>query len=464
MYRAPVLLRQLEPRTARTTAEVIKFALWPLAVMTVLNRVLIKAVNGFVTDDYKPVYQASLDFLNGRAVYTANFDSVDPHYLYPPSGTLLIAPIAIIDYEKSRWLFILLNAVAILIAWYLLLRLFNYTLKSVVAPALLLAMFMSETVINTLVFTNVNGCILLGEMIFIILLLRRRDLWAGAILGLTVAVKPTLAPLLLIAAARRQWKVFITAIGVPLVLNAIAWPLMKDASSFITRTGPYLMETRDYFNSSIAGNSEYYGLPPWLSWGMRLMLGAIVAITLWLLYRYYRDDELFFVCTSSGVLLTASFLLSLGQMYYSMMLFPFLMTVVLRNSVLRNWPAWLAVFGFMSYDKWLSDRWQSMGRNLEYLRITFGWTLLLIVVFCVLGERYLAARREGRLQFGIDPAWIATAPDLRGSARSIADEPTNAVDAGQASSSGSLDGRPRDRAGSAQNNTATAEDKRITVE
>ncbi|MFI9632122.1 glycosyltransferase family 87 protein [Nocardia sp. NPDC051929] len=415
MYRAPVFLRQLEPRTARTTAEVIKFALWPLAVMTVLNRVFIKAVNGFITDDYRPVYQASFDFLNGRPVYTANFDSVDPHYLYPPSGTLLIAPIAAIDYEKSRWLFIALNAIAILIAWYLLLRLFRYTLHSVAAPALLLAMFSSETVINTLVFTNVNGCVLLAELIFIHLLLKRRDLWAGAALGLSIAVKPTLAPLLLIALVRGQWKVFVTALGVPLALTAIAWPLVKDPEKFITRTAPYLFESRDYFNSAIVGNGEYYGLPPWLTWGMRVALGVLVLISLWLLYRYYREDELFFVCTSSGVLLTASFLLSsLGQMYYSMMLFPFLMTVVLRNSVLRNWPAWLAIFGFMSYDKWLSDRWQHIGRNLEYLRITFGWGLLLIVVFCVLGDRYLAARREGRLPFGIDPAWMSSAPDPRG--------------------------------------------------
>ncbi|MFR9750289.1 glycosyltransferase family 87 protein [Nocardia sp. 004] len=410
-----MLLRQLEPRTARTTAEVIKFALWPLAVMTVLNRVFIKAVNGFITDDYRPVYQASLDFLNGRPVYTANFDSVDPHYLYPPSGTLIIAPIAAIDYEKSRLLFIALNAIAILIAWYLLLRLFRYTLNSVAAPALLLAMFLSETVINTLVFTNVNGCVLLAELIFIHLLLKRRDLWAGAVLGLSIAVKPTLAPLLLVALARRQWKVLITALGVPVALTAIAWPLSQDPEKFFTRTGPYLLETRDYFNSSIVGNSAYYGLPLWLSWGMRVLFVVLVLLSLWLLYRYYRDDELFFVCTSSGVLLTGSFLLNgLGQMYYSMMLFPFLMTVMLRNSVLRNWPAWLAIFGFMSYDKWLLDDWQHIGRNLEYLRITFGWGLLLIVVFCVLGDRYLAARRENRLLFGIDPAWMNSAPDPRG--------------------------------------------------
>lgn len=413
MYRAVVFLRQLEPRTARTTADVIRFALWPLAIMTVLNRVFIKAVNGFVTDDYKPVYQASLDFLNGREVYTANFDSVDPHYLYPPSGTLLIAPIAVIDYEKSRWLFILLNAVAILIAWYLLLKLFNYTLRSIAAPALLLAMFMSETVINTLVFTNVNGCLLLAEMLFLILLLQRRDLWAGVILGLSMAVKPTLAPLLLIALVRKQWTLVATAVAVPIALVGIAWPLSKDPEAFFSRTTPYLMETRDYFNSSIPGNAEYYGLPPWLMWGIRGTMAVLVLIALWILYRYYRKDELFFVTTASGLLLTAEFLLlSLGQMYYSMLLFPFLMSVVLRNSVLRNWPAWLAVFGFMSYDKWLSDRWPDIGRNLEYLRITFGWGLLLIVVFCVLGDRYLAARRAGRLPH-LDPEWMATAPDSR---------------------------------------------------
>ena len=45
--------------------------------------------------------------------------------------------------------------------------------------------------------------------------------------------------------------------------------------------------------------------------------------------------------------------LSLAQGYYSMMLFPFLMTVVLPNSVIRNWPAWLAIYGFLTMDRWL---------------------------------------------------------------------------------------------------------------
>ncbi|WP_229745951.1 glycosyltransferase family 87 protein [Rhodococcoides trifolii] len=398
--------RSLEPRTADTAARVISYVMWPIAVMTVLNRVLVKAVNGFRTDDFTPVYQAALAFLNRRPVYDANFSSVDPHYLYPPSGTLMIAPLAVIDPERSRWLFISINAIAAVVALYLLLKLFDVALSSPITPVVLFAAFSTETVTNTLVFTNINGLVLLGEVAFLGLLLKKKPYWSGAAIGLTIAVKPTLAPLLLLPLVRKEWRVFVTAIGIPLVLTAVAIPLIVDPWDFVRRTVPYLGETRDYFNSSIAGNALYYGLPEWLSVGLRGVFAIIVVATLYLLWKYYRHDELFFLMTASGVLLTASWLLSsLAQMYYSMMLFPFLLTVLLRNSTIRNWPAWLAAYGFLSYDSWLSGRWPTAGRAAEYMKTTFGWSLLLIVVLCVLVGRYLAAKREGRLDGGIDPVF-----------------------------------------------------------
>lgn len=116
--------------------------------------------------------------------------------------------------------------------------------------------------------------------------------------------------------------------------------------------------------------------------------------------------------TSSGVLLIATFLVtSLGQGYYSMMLFPFLMSVVLPNSVIRNWVAWLAIYGFMTMDRWLLIHWLTTGRFLEYMKITYGWSLMLVVVFCVLYFRYLDAKADGRLDDGIDPPWMTTDRD-----------------------------------------------------
>ncbi|CBH48124.1 hypothetical protein A5N78_16670 [Prescottella equi] len=407
MYRAVVFLRRFEPRTGRTTAEVINFVMWPLAVMTVIHRIVVKAVNGSITDDYAPVYNAALAFLNRQDVYTANFNSVDPHYLYPPSGTMLLAPIAILDPEKSRWLFILANAIAVIIALFVLLKMFDLAWNSIAAPILIFAAFSTETVSNTLIFSNINGLILLAEVAFLALLLRRRDLWAGTAIGLTFAIKPILAPLLLLPLVRGQWKVFVTAVGIPLVLMAVAWPLAADPMAFIDHTFPYLMESRDYFNSAIVGNGTYFGLPVAMIWALRIAFAAMGAVSLWLLYRYYRHDELFFVTTTAGLLMVGSFLLlSLGQMYYSMLLFPLLMTVVLRNSVMRNWPAWLAAYGFLSADTWFSSRFVEEGRAVEYLKPTYGWSLLLIVIFCVLVNRYLTAKREGRLDKGIDPDFL----------------------------------------------------------
>jgi arabinofuranan 3-O-arabinosyltransferase len=406
------VLALFRPRTSPPdTATVLRSVLWPAAILSVIHRSVVVTTNGNITDDFKPVYRAVLNFRHGWDIYNEHFDYVDPHYLYPPGGTLIMAPFGYLPFAESRYLFIACNVAAIVVAAYLLLRMFNFTLASVAAPALLLAMFATESVTNTLVFTNINGCVLLAEVLFLRWLLdgrTSRQWWAGVAIGLTLVVKPVLAPLLLLPLLNRQWRAIVSAVAAPLLINAAAWPLVSDPMDFVTRTLPYILGTRDYFNSSILGNGVYFGLPTWLITLMRILFTLIAIGSLWLLHRYYRTrDPRFWLLTASGVLLLWSWLvLSLAQGYYSMMLFPFLMTVVLPNSVIRNWPAWLGVYGFLTLDRWLLFNWMSIGRPLEYLKITYGWSLLLIVVFCVLYFRYLDAKAENRLADGIDPRWL----------------------------------------------------------
>jgi arabinofuranan 3-O-arabinosyltransferase len=406
------VLAAFRPRTgAPSTATILRSVLWPAAILSVLHRSIVITTNGNITDDFKPVYRAVLNFRHGWAIYNEHFDYVDPHYLYFPGGTLLLAPFGYLPFAPSRYLFILINTVAILIAWYLLLRMFNYTLTSVAAPALILAMFCTETVTNTLVFTNINGCILLLEVLFLRWLLDGRvsHQWlAGLAIGLTLVLKPVLAPLLLLPLLNRQWRALVPAFVLPVVFNLAAIPLISDPQDFFTRTVPYFLGTRDYFNSSIEGNGVYFGLPTWLIVFLRLLFTVLAIGAVWLLTKYYRTrDPLFWYTSSTGVLLLWSLLvLSLSQGYYSMMLFPFLMTVVLPNSLIRNWPAWLGIYGFLTLDRWLLFNWMRWGRALEYLKITYGWSLLLIVTFTVLYFRYSDAKAENRLDGGIDPAWL----------------------------------------------------------
>jgi arabinofuranan 3-O-arabinosyltransferase len=406
------LLKTFAPRTSPPSiATVLRSVLWPLAILLIIHRSYVLATNGYITDDYGPVYRAVVNFKMGWDIYNEHFDQVDPHYLYPPGGTLIMAPFGYLPVDASRYWFITFNTIAIAIAACLLVRLFKFSLTSVALPALLVAMFCTESVVNTLVFGNINGCILLLEVLFFGWLLdgkANHQWWAGVAIGLSLVVKPLLGPLLLLPLLNRQWRALVTAFLVPLVFNIAAWPLISDPMNFVTRTLPYIFSIRDYFNSSIQGNGVYYGLPMWLILLLRIAFLALAIASLWLLYRYYRTrDPLFWMATSSGVLLIASYLvLSLGQGYYSMMLFPFLMTVVLPNSVIRNWPAWLAIYGFMSADRWLLGHWPTTGRYLEYMKFTYGWCLMLIVVFCVLYFRYLDAKADGRLEDGIDPTWM----------------------------------------------------------
>lgn len=411
------LRNAFRPRTSPpSTQDVVRTALWPIAIMSIIHRSYVLTSNGYITDDWAPVYWALRHFRASEPVYTDVFAEVDPHYLYPPGGTLLMAPFGYIEsiFAARNW-FILLNTLAIIGACVLLVRLFKFPLSSVALPALLAAAFVTESVTNTLVFTNINGCILLLEVLFLRWMLDgrvSRQWLAGIAIGLSLVVKPVLAVLLLLPLLNRQWRTLIAAFAVPLAFNVVAWPLVVDRGNFIHRTLPYILSTRDYFNSSVLGNGTYYGLPTWLILALRLLFVALAAGSLWLLYRYYHErDPFFWALTSSGVLLIASWLvLSLAQGYYSMMLFPFLMTVVLPNSVLRNWPAWLATYGFLTLDRWLMWRWPTTGRFLEYMKITYGWSLMLVVVFCVLYFRYLDAKAEGRLARGIDRPWMTPPP------------------------------------------------------
>ncbi|GAA1480610.1 arabinofuranan 3-O-arabinosyltransferase [Gordonia sinesedis] len=399
-----VLDRYLYPQM--TAQRIIPMVLWPITIMMMFQRSVILGVDGDRTDDFTPVYNAALNFLNRRPVYGENLDTVDPHYLYPPSGSLLMSPMALIDPERSRWIFIGLSVVALIACGYLITRLFGYSARSWVFPVVMFVFFSTETVAHTLIFTNFNAFVLLGMLAFLILMMKRQDLWAGVPLGLTVAVKPVLLPLLLLPLLNRQWRVFITAIGVPLVLNAVAWPLSVDPGSFVSRTLPYLGTARDYYNSSIAGNGIYFGVADWLVLLLRIAFILMAAFGLWFLYRYYRTtNELLWLTTSSGVLLGTTFLVgSLGQGYYSMLLFPLLMTVLIPGSAMRNWPAWLGVYGCFTFDAFYSNRWESFGRAIEFNKVTWGWSLLMIAVFCSLLFRYLDIRRAEAAQGPSSPS------------------------------------------------------------
>lgn len=355
---------------------------WPLAIVLVLHRVFVLALNGSVTDDFTTVWSAVRRSLDGVPVYNEIYHHVDPHYLYNPGATLLLSPLGwLTDHDSARTAFIIANALAVIAALGLLTKMFGYSLRGVVWPASIALAFLTESVRNTLIFSNINGLLLLALVGYLWLLLRGSSWAAGVVIGLAILIKPQFAPLLFLPAVKLDWRAVTGGLAVPVVSNLVAWPLVPGASDYLTRLVPYLSEVRDYANSSLAGAAVYFGMPPLLENALWLLFAAIVAVGVIVLLRWRYTDPLLWATTTTGLLMTGVFFLSsLGQMYYSMMLFPMMFTVLQRTSVFHTWPAWVAAFLFLTPESFHSWREVDLTRWLDFFHPTLGWALMLVVI------------------------------------------------------------------------------------
>ena len=372
---------QAQPADERAgLAPAIAAAAWPVAVLLVVHRLFILARAGSVTDDFTTVWSAARRFVERVPVYNEVYGHVNPHYLYNPGATLLLSPLGLIsDIDLARPLFIAVNAACIIAALAWLTKLAGRPLSGPTFPVAVALAFCTEAVINTLVFSNINGILLLALVAFIALLLARRDIAAGVVLGLAILVKPMFAPLLVLPLLQMRWRPALGAIGVPVVMNLIAWPFTPGARDYLDVVMPYLKVTRDYANSSLSGFAVYFGMPRWAHALLFLLLAAAVAGAVLGLVRVRHSQELLYLAVGSGVLLAGVCLLSsLGQAYYSMMLFPALFTVFHPDSPLRSWPAWLGAALCLSPLSWSSSLHPLTGSWLNTFLPTAGWAVFIV--------------------------------------------------------------------------------------
>ncbi|TYR15424.1 DUF2029 domain-containing protein [Corynebacterium urealyticum] len=376
----------------------ISWALWPLAILTALHKIWASYESG-TTDDFTTVWEALNRFWSGVPVYSEDYTTTDPHYLYLPGGTMLLSPLSALgSFEAARALYVFGNAIAIVIALGLLSHII-YTargwsetwlgsLSGALWPLSIIAVFNTEAVKNNLLFANINGVLLLLATLFLYFLLRdgvSSQVFSGLALGLAITIKPQFIVLLFLPFFRRQWLSLAAALLLPIVCNVVGWVLMAEPQGFVDNLVPYLGEVRDFANSSIVGVGVYFGASAATIWLWRILAAVLVLIGAFTLLPWRRstrhEDRVMWAFTTSSLLLIGVFLVSsLGQMYYSLLIVPLLFTAFLRRSTVHNPVAWLGVYLCLAIDSWYSDRWFWAGRIFETLRGTVGWMLLLVSI------------------------------------------------------------------------------------
>jgi alpha-1,2-mannosyltransferase/arabinofuranan 3-O-arabinosyltransferase len=195
--------------------------------------------------------------------------------LNPPFLTVLFAPFGVFDPLTSYKILslvtvaLLLAALAV-VAWELRL--------SVWATALTAAMMLvSMPFMGTIGLGQIYAVLVLGLALAWVAARRGAMVWTGVFLGLVVAVKPTMAPLLLLPIALRQWPTLFSAVGTGFGATLVGFFVAGPKETFDWLALMRVQEATAYLdNASLPGFVLRMGGPAWLGF---LIGGALLAVT-----------------------------------------------------------------------------------------------------------------------------------------------------------------------------------------
>jgi arabinofuranan 3-O-arabinosyltransferase len=344
--------------------------LWPLAVGSLLH-LGVRSATG-TASDLAILWRSSASLVTGGPLYDPELE-----FIYPPLAGWLLAPLGVLPFPRAVVVVVVAGLAAAVAATVLLLRLVGIGASSPVVPGVLLLLAHSRPLIGLLDQGNVDTVLLLAEAGVIALLVARRDVSAGALLGAVCAVKPTLVPVVLALVVLRRGRALLAAAVSGAALTTLGLLTVPDQEVFFTGVLPLLAEgNREHlapFNRSIHGAALQLGLPPTLDAALRV---AALALACWVAWRRRSGPMApleVVPLLMLGTLLASSFTWA----NYGIYLLPLLVTVGRRDSLVGTWPAWAGVYLFATNDAWHVKDLTGVPDTLLRLLPLWGWLLLL---------------------------------------------------------------------------------------
>ncbi|WP_132120837.1 glycosyltransferase family 87 protein [Actinocrispum wychmicini] len=223
--------------------------------------------------DLDTFHRSAVALLHGGSIYDTGAKLVN---LNPPVWTVLFAPLGLLKPLAAYWVFSAVTAVLVLGSALLVARELDVSPRAKwLAVA---AMALSSPFMGTVAVGQVYGVLLAGLTLSWLATRRGHLAQAGVYLGLVVALKPTLAPLLLLPLVQRQWRTVKAAIVGVLAATVVGMVVAGPATTVrwlsVVRT-----EGLSTFgdNASLPSLVARLGGPAWLGF---LLGAAAVGYTL----------------------------------------------------------------------------------------------------------------------------------------------------------------------------------------
>ena len=339
--------------------------------------------------DLLTTWRAERLFAHGGAPYAIKA------FVYPPSALLVLRPIAALSAHDLKvvglavtaaaaWGAVMLSASAIGLRW--------WGLTSAVTIFLLR---FTQAMTGELLLENVTVLCFLALAAFFFFALRDQWVVGGVAIGLSLAIKPLLLPVLLVFVLARQWRGLAVAAGVPAALNLLALAFVASPSQVFSKLPSVLDRTGTgvSLNSAWVDVTRTLGLPVGVSVTLRVATVAVVVVGTWWAWQVL-DNAVLRVVTSSSLLLIGVYLAgTLSEYHFMLTLVPLVMTVALARSPVRTIPALLGVLWMMGRFV-LPRSWMGLSSQAADNSVFRAFGMSVVAVSIVL---VLAHRRRGRI-------------------------------------------------------------------
>lgn len=264
--------------------------------------------------DFDTFWHSAVALVGGDDIYDTPAKLTN---LNPPLLTVLLVPFAWLDALSAYRVFVVLTL--LLVAASVLAVARELRLSRTATVLALLAVLASSPLHGTLVLGQIYPLLLAGLVAGWIAERRGRPVLAAVLYGVTVALKPSLAPVLLLLAVQRRWRPLRAGIAAAVVATLagalVAGPFSAIEWLKIAFTEP-VPDTVD--NASLPGLAVRFGVPS--VFGMLAGLAVLVGTLVWVGRNRHRVDP---GGTAPWAVLAAGLLFSpIAWHNYLMLLFP----------------------------------------------------------------------------------------------------------------------------------------------
>jgi len=267
-------------------------------------------------------------------------------YAYPPSSLLFVWPMGLLPFRVVRVLTLGVECVATFLSVVAMVWMVKGTVKTLALPVFVVLVELFFPMFHTLAQMNFTFVVLpffVGSLWFV-----RADRWeiGGAVLGCSIAIKPLLGPVVLAFILAAKWRGVIWSIGLPLVLNFLAIPFIKDPATLLHNIlGTYSQNISNPAIISLSGIGSLYHVPDLL---IRLGQLAVVLFgigVLWLLSTGRQDRTTFdaIVEASTVGILVECLVFTFAWDFYLILLIPLAIAALDVKSLGRNPLLWIAL-------------------------------------------------------------------------------------------------------------------------